>query len=300
MRAIRTITDDDQSGRESVSEVLSHRVPRRRVETVLEETVLDNRFTIAVTFPLVGVALLIAGRHGLLPPELAMNPYLIIAANLVMVSPLIAGLLPVVTRRALAGLGVLALFTWGIELTGVLTGYPYGEFSYQLDLGPMLFDLVPLGLPAFYFPILLNSFLLVLLFAGDASLPKRFVLTLGCVITLDLILDPGAVALGFWAWDSPGLYYGVPAINYAGWLLSGAVAVSLIQAAFDHRRVSARLATCPFLLDDLVSFLLFWGLVNLYFGNWVAFGLAAGLAGVLIRSDWFDFDVLSTGALPSR
>jgi bisanhydrobacterioruberin hydratase len=300
VRAIRTITDDDESGCEDVTEVLSHRVPRRRVESVLEETVLDNRFTIAVTFPLVGVALLIAGRHELLPPELAMNPYLIIAANLVMVSPLIAGLLPLVTRRVLAGLAALAAFTWGIELAGVLTGYPYGEFSYQLDLGPMLFDLVPLGLPVFYFPILLNSFLLVLLFAGEASLPRRFALTLACVITLDLILDPGAVALGFWAWDSPGLYYGVPAINYAGWVLSGAVAVSLLHLAFDRETVRHRLAECPFLLDDLVSFLLFWGLVNLYFGNWVPFALALGLAGVLVRSDWFDFDVLPRGALSPR
>lgn len=265
---------------------------RRQVESTLERVVEGNRFTIAVTFPLVGVALLIAGRQGFLPAELAMNPYLLIGANLVMISPLVAGLVPLIDRRALFGLAVLALFTWGIELTGVLTGLPYGEFSYGLELGPMLFDLVPLGLPVFYFPILLNSYLLSLLLLGESSLPRRFCLTLGIVITLDLILDPGAVALGFWGWNSGGIYYGVPAINYLGWLLSGSIAIAILQLAFDHEAVSERLDSCGFFLDDLVSFLLLWGLINLYFSNWIPVSLGLLMVVTLLTSDWFDFDVL--------
>jgi bisanhydrobacterioruberin hydratase len=275
-----------------VSETVAALPTRRRVESTLERVVENNRFTIAVTFPLVGVAMLIAGREGLLPPEFAMHPYLLIGANLVMVLPLVAGLAPLIDRRALSGLALLALFTWGIEIVGVRTGLPYGEFAYQTALGPMLFDLVPLGLPVFYFPILLNSYLLALLFLRTPSLPRRFGLTLAIVVTLDLILDPGAVALGFWAWDVPGAYYGVPAINYLGWLLSGSVAVAILQLSFDHGAVLDRLDSCGFLLDDLVSFLLLWGLVNGYFGNWVPLALALGLVVVLLRSDWFDFDVL--------
>ncbi len=275
-----------------MAEVAVAHPTRKHVESTLERIVENNRFTIAVTFPLVGVALLIAGREGLLPPELAMNPYLLVAANLVMVSPLVAGLAPLVDRRVLAGLGLLALFTWGIELVGVRTGLPYGEFAYQTALGPMLFDLVPLALPVFYFPILLNSYLLALLFLRTPSLPRRFGLTLALVVTLDLVLDPGAVALGFWAWAEPGAYYGVPAINYLGWVLSGSVAIAILQLSFDHRAVLARLDSCGFLLDDLVSFLVLWGLVNAYFGNWIPVALALGLAATLVRSDWFDFDVL--------
>lgn len=265
---------------------------RRRVESTLERVVENNRFTIAVTFPLVGVAMLIAGREGLLPPEFAMHPYLLIGANLVMVSPLVAGLAPLVDRRALSGLVLLALFTWAIETGGVLTGLPYGEFSYGIALGPMLLDLVPLGLPVFYFPILLNSYLLALLFLRTRSLPRRFGLTLALVLTLDLILDPGAVALGFWAWADPGPYYGVPAINYLGWLLSGSVAIAILQLSFDHGAMLKRLDSCGFFLDDLVSFLVLWGLVNAYFGNWIPVALAVGLVVTLVRSDWFDFDVL--------
>lgn len=266
--------------------------PRKRVESTLERVVEENRFTIAVTFPLVGVALLIAGRRGVLPPEFAMNPYLLIGANLVMILPLVAGLTPLLDRRALFGLTVLALFTWGIELAGVLTGLPYGEFAYGVELGPMLFGLVPLGLPVFYFPILLNSYLLALLFLGNASFPRRFALTLSIVITLDLILDPGAVALGFWGWTDPGSYYGVPAINYLGWLFSGAIAIAILQFAFDHEAVLERLEDCGFFLDDLVSFLLLWGLINASFSNWLPVFLSLALVVTLLTSDWFDFDVL--------
>lgn len=275
-----------------MSEAATTVATRRRIEATLERIVEENRFTIAVTFPLVGTALLIAGRQGLLPAELAMNPYLLIGANLVMISPLAAGLVPLLDRRALLGLSVLAAFTWGIELAGVLTGVPYGEFSYGLELGPMLFDLVPVALPVFYFPILLNSYLLALLFLGTPSFPRRFALTLAVVLALDLVLDPGAVALGFWGWEDPGAYYGVPSINYFGWLLSGSVAIAILQFSFDHRAVLDRLDDCGFFLDDLMSFLVLWGAVNAYFGNWLPFALAGGLATVLLRSDWFDFEVV--------
>lgn len=277
---------------DSVSETIVTWPTRRRVESTLERVVEDNRFTIAVTFPLVGVAMLIAGRQGLLPEAVAMNPYLLIGANLVMISPLVAGLAPLVNRRALVGLGALALFTWGIEIVGVLAGLPYGEFSYGIELGPMLFDLVPLGLPMFYVPILLNSYLLALLVLRSRSGPRRFGLTLAFVLVLDLVLDPGAVALGFWVWSDPGAYYGVPAINYAGWLASGSVATAVLQVSLDHEAVLRRLDECDFMLDDLVSFLVLWGLVNCYFGNWVPFALVIGVVGVLIESDGFDFDVL--------
>ncbi len=285
-------TPGNEEARRDVSEAMTVST-RKRVESTLEEVVEENRFTIAVTFPVVGVAMLLAGRAELIPPAIAMNPYLLIGANLVMISPLVAGLVPLIDRRAALGLGVLAAFTWGIELVGVLTGLPYGEFSYGVELGPMLFDLVPLGLPVFYFPILLNSYLLVLLFLGTGSLPRRFVLTVGTVLALDLILDPGAVALGFWGWEDPGAYYGVPAINYLGWLLSGSVAIAILQFSFDHGAVLARLETCDFFLDDLVSFLVLWGLINASVGNWVPVAIAAGLGGALLASDWFDFDVLA-------
>ncbi len=260
---------------------------RRSLESALERVVAENRFTIAVFFPLVGVSLLVLGRTGYLPVALPTNPILLVGANLVMVSPLVAGLVPLVDRRALVGLVTLALFTWGIELVGVVTGYPYGSFTYQTDLGPMLLDRVPVALPMFFVPILLNGYLLAVLMLGSrVSTRRRFLLTLTFVLAMDLVLDPGAVALGFWAWDTPGRYYGVPAVNFAGWVLSGTIAIALVDWAFDPRRIEARLERCPFALDNLIAFLVFWGLVNLAFGNWLPVVLTVGFGLTLVRAGW--------------
>lgn len=51
----------------------------------------------------------------------------------------------------------------------------------------------------------------------------------GGVVACDLALDPVAVVLGLWSWDSPGPYYGVPWLNFAGW---GGVALAIYLAGY--------------------------------------------------------------------
>jgi len=263
---------------------------RRDIERRLDALVQDNRPTIAITFPLVGVALMILGIEGVLPEWVAFNPYLMVLAVAVMALPLVGGLAPLVDRRLAVGIGVLVVFTLGIELVGVHTGLPYGEFEYERALGPMLLGDVPVFLPVFFFPILLNSYLFTLLWLGrDASLLARYLGTVAVVLTLDLVLDPGAVALEFWGWFDGGIYYGVPVQNYLGWLVSASVAVAVLTLALDQEAVFDRLETCEYFLDDLISFGIFWGLVNAYVLNLVPFAIALVVLGTLFVLEWYDF-----------
>lgn len=266
-------------------------VDRREVERQLSTLVRENRFTIAVVFPLVGGSLFVASHEGWLPAWLAMNPALVLFGTLVMRLPLVAGIAPLVDRRA--GLGLLAVtaYTYTVEFVGVRWGVPYGEFSYQTELGPMLGG-VPLGLPVFFVPLVLNSYLLVLLLVPWAGRIGRTVGAIAVVLVVDLVLDPAAVRLGFWAYEASGVYYGVPISNFYGWTLSGLVAVSLVEFGFDRRRLTERVRDCEFALDDLVSFVVLWGVTNVYFGNWIAVALAAVLAGALVRTERFDFAVI--------
>jgi putative membrane protein len=269
---------------------------RGRVEAGLDDLVRENRFTIAVVFPLMGAVLLVASAERLLPGLLNFNPYLIIFGTLVMRLPLVAGLAPLVDRRAAAGLLLLTAYSYGIEYVGVLTGFPYGDFEYGVELGPMLLDTVPLGLPVFFFPLVVNAYLLCLLLLGRraASTAIRLASVIGVVLLMDLVLDPGAVALTFWQYDPAGPYYGVPWSNYAGWVLSATVAVGTLDLAFDRAGLRRRLHDCEFMLDDLVSFVVLWGLINAYFGNWVPVALAGALGAALLATDRFDFDVRPT------
>ena len=277
--------------------VAGYELPRTRpeLERALDRLVLENRFTIAVVFPAVGAVMLLASAEFALGP-LDFNPYLVLLGTLVMRLPLVAGVAPLTDRRAAVALGLLTIYAYGIELLGVTTGWPYGSFEYGVELGPMLFGAVPLGLPVFFFPLVLNSYLLVSLLLGDraANTPLRLAATVGTVLAMDLVLDPGAVALGFWEYDLAGVaytYYDVPWTNYAGWVLSATVAVLAFDLGFDRAGLRRRLDETPFMLDDLVSFVILWGVVNAYFGQWIPVLLAAALGAGLLYTDRFDFDV---------
>lgn len=278
------------------------RLPSRaRLEARLDGLVAANRSTIAVLFPAVGAVSLVASAEGLLPPALAFDPWLLLAGVLVVRLPLVAGLAPVVDRRAAAGLGALAAYAYVIEFVGVHAGIPYGEFAYGVALGPMVAG-VPVALPVLFLPLVANAYLLGLLLLGGRAdrAALRLPAVVGAVVATDLVLDPGAVALGFWSYGAGGAYYGVPRSNYAGWVLSATVAVGILDRAFDRDALRARLADCGFLLDDLVSFVLLWGAVCAYFGHWGAVA-AAGLFGLgLLKAGRFDFDVGASAPLCGR
>ena len=270
---------------------LTDGIPRTRAEWErrLERLVRENRFTISVFFPLNGIVLLLASAEGVLPAPLAFNGLLILLGTLVMRSPLVVGVLPVTDRRAAVGVGALTLYAYGIEFLGVHTGVPYGEFFYGVDLGPIVAG-VPLGLPVFFIPLVMNAYLLCLLLLGEHATRTgvRLLAVIATVLTMDVVLDPGAVALGFWVYPDSGAFYGVPLSNYAGWVVSATVAVLALDWGYDRRALRSRLDDCEFLLDDLVSFVILWGGINAWFGNWIPVAFAALFGVGLLRTDRFD------------
>lgn len=240
----------------------------------LETLVSENRFTISVIFPLVGALLFVTSAENLAPEVLSFNPLFILFGTFVMRTPLIAGLKPLVDRKMLLGVSFLVFYSYFIEFVGIQTGWPYGSFEYLVSLGPIVSG-VPIGLPLFFIPLVLNSYIIVdLLEVGKGY--RKIVPTTLLVILIDLILDPAAVSLGLWAYES-GIYYGVPLSNYMGWILSGFIASAVVHVSFSSEKFAERIRSADFILDDLVSFVLLWGLVNLYYGNLVPVILTAVL-----------------------
>jgi len=281
---------------------------RREAEATLDALVRENRFTISVVFPVVGAVLLVASAEGVFAgtplAPLAFNGGMILLGTLVMRSPLVVGLAPLVGRRELAGIGLLSAYAYAIEYVGIATGWPYGEFEYLVALGPELGG-VPLGLPVFFLPLVANAYLLCLLLLGDRAerAAVRLLAVIALVLVMDVVLDPGAVALGFWVYEgvadagalgvlSGAGFYGVPLSNYAGWVVSATVAVVVLDAALDRAALRERLADCEFMLDDMVSFVLLWGGVNIWFWNPVAAAVAVGIGVGLVRADRFDASLL--------
>ncbi|SFK77089.1 putative membrane protein [Halogranum rubrum] len=271
---------------------------RQEAEARLDRFIRENRFTISVFFPLNGAVLLVASAMEWLPEPLAFNPLLVLVGTIVMRAPLVAGVVPTMGKKALTGVLALAGYAYAIEYVGVHTGWPYGQFYYDVELGPTVGD-IPLALPVFFLPLVMNAYLLCLLLLGPRANRAlvRLPVVIATVLLMDVVLDPGAVALGFWVYPGGGVFYGVPLSNYLGWVLSATVAVVVLDWAFDRGDLLARLSSCEFMLDDLVSFVILWGGINAWFGNWGAVVVAVALGVGLVRTERFDSGLFRMPAL---
>jgi putative membrane protein len=69
-------------------------------------------------------------------------------------------------KRAAVSLLALSILGFAIEMTGVVTGFPYGAFYYGDSLGPKVAGLVPYLLPLSWVPLVLG--------AVAASSPSKF------------------------------------------------------------------------------------------------------------------------------
>lgn len=180
-------------------------------------------------------------------------------------------------RRASVALVALSLFAYSIETVGVTTGVPYGEFRYGDTLGPKAFGVVPYLLPVSYVPLVIGALGAAATAAG--GFVARVGLATALLLLTDGVLDPGAVALGFWTYSGGGFYYGVPLSNYLGWLLSGAVAAALLLVIGRGWRSPPP----PGILDGLIVSAAFWSGVAVLSGLLVPALLGATLFVYLLR-----------------
>jgi len=177
-------------------------------------------------------------------------------------------------RRATLSLLALSLFAYAIESVGVATGIPYGRFFYGDALGPMVAGLVPFLLPLSYTPLVVGA---VAATWGGGSRLLHITLAALLLLWMDAVLDPAATSLAFWVWPEGGAYYGVPPSNFAGWLLSGTLAATLLLATGRWSE-----APTPALLDSALISTAFWTAVAAFSGIVIPTLLGAALFTFLL------------------
>ncbi len=199
-------------------------------------------------------ALLVAAAGGLVRAPLEPRWWWVSACAILLFSaPVIVGALRWLgAGRGAALLLGLGLYALVFESVAVATGVPYGRFSYSGVLGPPMFGLAPPTVLLAWTPLLL----------GSLAFTRRAWQAVVLVVVCDLVLDPAAVSLGFWAWDDPGRYYGVPLVNFLGWVVSGGLAVLAL------RRLPRPLP--GLFARNLWLVLVFWTAVNAWSGQWLA------------------------------
>jgi uncharacterized membrane protein len=121
---------------------------------------------------------------------------------------------------------VAFVISWSYETLSILTGFPFGHYVYTDNLGPKLW-LVPLLIMPAYFSMGYIAWTLahVLLDRYDDRLAGAEVVLVPALASFvmvmwDLCIDPASSTIsGSWIWSDGGGYFGVPLVNFLGWYL---------------------------------------------------------------------------------
>jgi uncharacterized membrane protein len=139
------------------------------------------------------------------------------------------------------------LIGFGSEVLGINTGLIFGDYSYGTALGPKIWGTPPMiGINWLLVTYVVNEVVWRLLPASVPSLAGAVVAALGCT-ALDYLVEPGAISLGYWTWQT-----GLPPFeNYTGWFF-----VSLVVSMMYTKTMSPGLrnAAAPWLLALQILF----------------------------------------------
>ncbi len=122
-------------------------------------------------------------------------------------------------KRTVSLLVVVGVSSYAAEYLGSQTGIPFGKYHYTDVLQPQLAG-VPLLIPLAWMMMLPPAWAMASRISGRDGRSPRFVLLSALAFTAwDLFLDPQMVGWNFWVWEIPGQFFGIPLVNFLGWLL---------------------------------------------------------------------------------
>lgn len=163
-------------------------------------------------------------------------------------------------KRAAALAGTAAGVGMAAEWTGVATGRPFSHYAYTDQLGPKVGG-VPV-LAAASWTMMARPSWVVAGWIDPRPLP-RAVAAAAALTAWDVFVDPRMVRDGYWTWDAPGRYEGIPAQNFAGWFATGLVVfgvwAALDRDAPDEEDDLALVVYGWTLVGEVIANLAFWG-----------------------------------------
>jgi uncharacterized membrane protein len=132
-------------------------------------------------------------------------------------------------RGSLVALAIVCM-GWAVEFVGSRTGYPFGRYRYTDRLRPQIGH-VPLAVPLAWLMMLPPAWAIADWATGGRGL--AFVAISALAFTAwDLYLDPQMVGWRFWTWEHRGGYFGIPWVNYLGWMLASGAMTAILRPAF--------------------------------------------------------------------
>jgi len=182
------------------------------------------------------------------------------------------------------------LISASAELFGARTGFPFGTYQYTGNLGPKLFNLMPLIIPFCWLTVVLNAFWIVYFllqrYVADPSAKLMiFILSATLAVITDFNLEPVASQVKlYWIWFDSGFgYEGIPGLNFFGWWM---VSFVILIAVFSRLPEDFKISGTPWIPYALLAAInLLFALINLRAGFYLPVFTALntfGLLGILL------------------
>jgi putative membrane protein len=210
---------------------------------------------------------------------------------------LLAGLVTFLSSAQLCGVlsaakisGVVILVSAGAELLGARVGFPFGQYQYTENLGPLLLDLMPWIIPICWLTIVLNSFWVIyFLFQRHLADPSArflmFIVSSLVAVLTDFNLEPVASLVKlYWIWFDPGIgYLGIPGVNFFGWWMVSFMILYLADRLLPEKFAMNQAPWASYAILVSINFL--FAVINLRAGFYLPVFVALntfGLLGILL------------------
>jgi len=178
------------------------------------------------------------------------------------------------------------------ELLGTSTGFPFGHYAYLSGLGYKIAGLVPFTIPLSWFYLGLVCYLIARAGLETTQTPGWVrhlgAIALGALLltSWDFVLDPAMsqTAFPFWEWQQPGAFFGMPYQNFAGWMGTGAVFMSIAALLWQKAPINLERVHLGLPLIVYLSNFAFAAIMSIAAGIWIPvfLGLLLGIVPVLI------------------
>lgn len=189
---------------------------------------------------------------------------------------------------------IAAVFAGGglaVELLGVATGFPFGDYAYaEGRIGPMIGD-VPLVIPLAWSMIGYPALVVARLITARPLV--GITLGAGALTAWDLFLDPQMVAEGYWTWSGPGPYLvdTIPVSNYLAWFGTSWLMMAALwplTVSWEPRRYDDRVPVALYVwtwIGSVVAHVWFLDLPQSAVLGGVGMGLFVGLMTIACSRD---------------
>lgn len=136
-----------------------------------------------------------------------------------------------------------------IEVLGTHTGWPFGIYTYGTALGPSLFQ-TPILIGVLWWILIRSCYDVSGRWTSNRWI--RAFLTGLAMVTLDFLIEPVAIELGFWQWHADK----IPLENYVAWFILATIFSRLTAAGNARNKLSSWV---------IITLTLFFATLNIVF-----------------------------------